>query len=676
MKILLIFLLITLPIICFCQSTKYDFKGNISKEVLENYLFRSIEFLGICSEGSSGAAPYLEDNLRLIRNVKPKFIGRAAYAWDCPKDDDEHYKIATENAKRIHEIDPEIILQACVFETTYSSKALEVADRADKGFNAYGVEDVPVPDWVFNAFEQKVEKRNFSYENMLFSNGLHRNFWLPGASVPDITKLETRMWYYYRACRYIDAGYESIHFGQADFTGGLDTDRVYWQQVLDKVRAYGKEHARRNYVLCDSHATAGNAVIEGKLLWDFVGYPLRPVTIFEEPLKAKLEIGHADSIYNTMPGGLHPAGWECDMVPQLYEIDNYFSGIEASTPINVWGTDESCWFANAPENYRNEFLEYATDWIWKNAKNGFLEMPGRRPAQTPLHRPENYMYVCNTKSPTCPIGFNQEETIKEIFSNPKYTDSGNRKYEEKTLESKTIQTSILKEQEIINWDMSNLENKKIIPNKISNINILSQIKSQYDNEQLWLIFRAYGAFSTDEERKEALNLLANINTYGLKIENNALAFNGTEFVEIEDSPEISSTKQSIVMKVKFDPIMFNNDFIMMEKFNFGKDGYYIKYHKPEDKLYIEIFDGNMNPRKLVAFKGVKDGEFHTLIFTADGKKLNSYVDGILCESVACGTIISNNKPLTIGQNINGLEIKNLRIFNKGLTETEIIEMSK
>jgi hypothetical protein len=40
-----------------------------------------------------------------------------------------------------------------------------------------------------------------------------------GASVPDISRLETRMFFYFMAKKYMEIGIEAIHFGQAELYG-------------------------------------------------------------------------------------------------------------------------------------------------------------------------------------------------------------------------------------------------------------------------------------------------------------------------------------------------------------------------------------------------------------------------------------------------------------------------
>jgi len=43
-----------------------------------------------------------------------------------------------------------------------------------------------------------------------------------------MSKLETRMWFFYRATRYIDIGFEALHFGQCHLMDGADKDHKNW----------------------------------------------------------------------------------------------------------------------------------------------------------------------------------------------------------------------------------------------------------------------------------------------------------------------------------------------------------------------------------------------------------------------------------------------------------------
>ena len=86
-----------------------------------------------------------------------------------------------------------------------------------------------------------------------------------------------------------------------------------------------------------------------------------------------------------------------------------------------WGYDQIAWFANRPEASRNHFLEYTYKWTEINNPNAYFELPFRRMihnAEVPMKRGDNGetdaqdFYQINTKSPACPMGFDQEETAK------------------------------------------------------------------------------------------------------------------------------------------------------------------------------------------------------------------------------------------------------------------------
>ena len=86
-----------------------------------------------------------------------------------------------------------------------------------------------------------------------------------------------------------------------------------------------------------------------------------------------------------------------------------------TTSIFVWGWDEISWFSLQKEEYRNNWLVYAYNWIKKTDPNGHLQMPVTRMISCPNETLRSYF--ANTKSPTCPIGYSQEETIKKIWNN-------------------------------------------------------------------------------------------------------------------------------------------------------------------------------------------------------------------------------------------------------------------
>ena len=87
-----------------------------------------------------------------------------------------------------------------------------------------------------------------------------------------------------------------------------------------------------------------------------------------------------------------------------------------------WGYDQIGWFANQSPEAQSKFLEYTA--LWSAVNHAFFEIPFRRTldaAAVSMKRGDNGQmdvqdyYQINEKSPDCPMGFSQEETIKRIW---------------------------------------------------------------------------------------------------------------------------------------------------------------------------------------------------------------------------------------------------------------------
>ena len=365
------------------ENKDYQFDGTISREVLENYLARSSTF-------GSLLHLTLEDDLRMIKNTGVKFAGRAIWMWGGESKIDELVRVGEPFAKRIHKIDPDIILQGAIFEVVTKD-----------------VNNVAIPESVFEEFGVPKEPRNFSYKAMLYPFGHRHNHWSKDSSVPDMSRLETRMWFFYVAKRWIDMGIEAIHFGQVEIMDDWDRSHRHWRDIMKRIRDYAKKNARRHIVLSDAHVPSGGIVHDGNLMFDLHSFPSRPKSVKGKPYKAILEKGFSDSIYGRSKGGVTPSGWKCEALPYIVEIDNF--GVSdhpgqyrESDKIHVWGWDEINWFIKQPEGYRNEWLEYAYNWVRKTDKNGYFQLP--------LRRFEHYSASMNP-----PKGMRQEGTIKKIW---------------------------------------------------------------------------------------------------------------------------------------------------------------------------------------------------------------------------------------------------------------------
>jgi hypothetical protein len=378
------------------QRRDYHFDKTISREVLENYLSRSITM-----EGLFNGRGDLDDNIRMLTHIGAKYIGRSLCLWNGEARFLRNIERAKLQVPKAIAADPEMVLEACVFETVSPD-----------------VEQIPIPDWVFTALKQPVETRNFVFTNMIYASVQQRRPMGRNAQVPDETRIETQLWFYYQAASYIDAGFEGIHFGQVEIMNKNDADNAHWAHLLALVRDYAAQHARRHMVLCNGHVPTGGLMHEGMPLLDFNAFPLRIMETPDKPQEAILKLGFSDGLYNKSKGGRTFSGWTCDHLPYLVEFDNYGVSRHPGQPnekgnfLWIWGYDEITWFAHQTKDYRASWLQYAWDWVRKTDPNGYLEMPGSRTATSP----ETRWYFANNPSPAVPTGLGDEEAIRAVWA--------------------------------------------------------------------------------------------------------------------------------------------------------------------------------------------------------------------------------------------------------------------
>ena len=264
----LILIIATIVLACPLYGRDYEFDGSISRHVLENYLSRSITFGELLNvervEKSLGGDT--NENIRMLTNTGAKFLGRAIYMWGAEARLPQLMALGKPVAAKLHTADPDIVIQAAAFEI--------VSDQLD---------NMHIPAWVFEAFDLPVETRNFRYRDMLYPDGHRVNHWRSGSSVPDMSRVETRMWFFYLCASYINMGVEAIHFGQVEIMDDRDPDHVHWRDMMARVRAHARKHARRHFLLADAHVPSGGIVHDGKLMFDFHSFPLRIDEVVEAP---------------------------------------------------------------------------------------------------------------------------------------------------------------------------------------------------------------------------------------------------------------------------------------------------------------------------------------------------------------------------------------------------------
>ena len=373
----------------------FGFDRTISRETLDNYLSRSITMEGLLQGRGD-----LDDNIRMIKYIGAKYIGRALCLWNAENDFTNNLRRAREAVPRVQAADPDIVLEACVFETVTPK-----------------INEIAIPDWVFTAFGLPVERRNFRFDDIIYPEGQRRAMGR-GAQVPDESRLETQMWFYCQAVSYIDAGCEAIHFGQVEIMNKNDHNNDHWAHLLGMVRDYAGKRARRHMVICDGHVPTGGLMHDGNPLLDFNAFPLRIMETPEKPTEAILKLGFSDGLYNKSKGGKTFSGWTCDHLPYFVEFDNYGVSRHPGQPNTkgefnwVWGYDEITWFMHQSREYRSNWLQYAWNWVRSTDTNGWLEMPGSRTARSP----DTQWYFANSPSAAVPTGLGDEEAIRAVWA--------------------------------------------------------------------------------------------------------------------------------------------------------------------------------------------------------------------------------------------------------------------
>ncbi|MFM1944045.1 MAG: hypothetical protein RI897_3027 [Verrucomicrobiota bacterium] len=374
----------------------YRFDRTISRGVLENYLARSITMEGLLNGRGD-----LGDNIRMLDRLGAKFIGRALCLWGGEERLLENLARARGQAALVLAGDPERVMQACIFEIVTTQ-----------------VDGVPVPEWAFRGLGLPVEERNFRYGDMLYPGGEFVDHWRAGQSVPDISRVETQLYFYFLGASFIDVGCEAIHLGQTELMNRNDRELEHYGRVLELIRGYAARNARRRMVILDSHVPSGGLVRDGRLLMDFHSFPLRIKEVAERPQEAVLELGFSDGIYLRSKGGRTFSGWDCDHLPYLVEIDNWGvsrqPGQAGAGSIWIWGYDEITWFAQQDGVYRSNWLHYAHDWVRSTDTNGFLQMPGSRTMRSPLDG--RRWYHANDPSVKVPEGMGDEAAILSVWS--------------------------------------------------------------------------------------------------------------------------------------------------------------------------------------------------------------------------------------------------------------------
>jgi len=385
-----------------------DFNGPVSRAVLDAYLSRAVTMSDLLRPDSFfadyGFYGVFARQLDFIAAVRPLFIGRAMLVWAMESMFTAHMSGIEDRVAHIHAIDDRIIVQGAIFEAVSTE-----------------VETISIPAFVFEAFGLTPESRPFSYAAMLFAD--QKDQFGPGISVPDISQLETRLWYYYVAVCFIDAGLEAIHLGQLDWVSEDDADKADTADLIARIRGYAETYARRGWVLLDAHT---HGLKRGSdLLLDFHSSPLR--LYLSDAASTGVDISPqwppptstaSTSIYGRSLGGRNPGGWTTNANPYLVEFDHGYSqgSVDQNTgPEFIEGLDEITWLSVQSTTDQSTILQYLQTRVQQIDAAGHLQPAAMRPIWTNhVEQADTWYFACAPDN-DFPWGADQEAVIAALW---------------------------------------------------------------------------------------------------------------------------------------------------------------------------------------------------------------------------------------------------------------------
>lgn len=251
----------------------------VPRHVIESYLSRNLNLQTLIWQGKyhvPDAAPSVTHNvancmgsdhtqriLSIINNTSPKYISLAEGDWfsDSWTAQNNHWDHVLWTADAIHAIDDEILLEVGLYEHIEISDVvwpMVLGDDPDEEyiFDTWGSD----PDWPVGQTSITITADNMAYDEMVWAR-YHNS--VPGNDdldefnfyVPDLSKLTTRVYWYWRMCEYVRRGYESFHMGLQNKMLKRDCDNLLIHDLIEKVKAFGAmpnglggQNARRGVV--------------------------------------------------------------------------------------------------------------------------------------------------------------------------------------------------------------------------------------------------------------------------------------------------------------------------------------------------------------------------------------------------------------------------------------------
>lgn len=380
------------------DDNNYVISADYSSAVLENYLKRSMTMDGIFNRPEEA-----NEHIRMATATGAKHLSRTVYVKGNESELDLVLSAAEPLISQTHAEDHDIICEASIYNII--SKDIEAGNR------------IQIPSDVLELFGEKTDTiRYFRFNEMVHEEVDTLNLGSEEGLL-DISRVISRMWYFYLAQQYIDIGIEGINLMYFPNVIVNDTTSLgYAFEVVDNIRKYGESNGRRSFAIIT--AITNHSLIRGKKsILDFNSYYIRPKR-GAEAIEVVQEYGFHDAIYGNSEGGTNPLGESIETLPYVV----FFSSGTSNGKITsnhgddyVWGYDEISWFSILKRKEQILFLETHADWVKRKDLVGFLQMPGVVPlfVNTPPYREQ--LFYANDKSSRIKNSYKLEKTIRKIW---------------------------------------------------------------------------------------------------------------------------------------------------------------------------------------------------------------------------------------------------------------------
>lgn len=449
---------LSLLVIPLCAQTPPTFQGSMTKSTLETYLARSA-FFDYANEGCYYKfinPTCFNTDKPMLQNTKPFMLCRFATSWGGQSYAD--FTEENEMAQKIHtEIDNGIILEGFISEFV------------TKNISPTGSILITIPTWAKTAFGYTGNATYFDHAQMAYSDvnmsnpcgsgSNQQHVWCSNGNfegvVPDITKVMTKMWYYYIARTLIDYKYEAITLGQWRIINDADNGNNALWDLLSKIRTYANTNAKRNLVLISSDGAwsqtgfgndapnnnlpyrnyvSGNS--SNQMLFDFMvnvahwdedGYVANGNNPFykNSPTEVRNErfIKLPGSFTDFQFGGLTAQSWnwssaDRQVIPQIFHLDVGGGHTAASEgdlnnqypSYQTWGWGgEVNYLMYTSLPYRRYLIHKAAHEIRERGISAYLMMPMRAPVSS-------WYYRFNAPYTTAPYNLNYSGQAPEEVS--------------------------------------------------------------------------------------------------------------------------------------------------------------------------------------------------------------------------------------------------------------------